>query len=52
MGRDFYQANVQAHEEVRGNSTSWGAHTLYAMEDKTRNTQQNETWQEQQNETW
>ena len=48
--RDFYQANVQAHREIRENSTSPRAHALHAVEDNmnTRDTQQNETWQERQ----
>lgn len=34
MDMDFCQDNVQAHEEIREDSTSSRSHALYAVEDK------------------
>ena len=56
IGRDFCQANVQAHREIRGNSTSPRAQAQeptpfmpWRIGMNIRDTQQNETWQEWQN---
>ena len=44
IGRDFCQANVQAHREIRGNSTSPRAHAFHAMEDRHEHKRHTTEW--------
>ena len=44
IGRDFCQANVQAHREIRGNSTSPRAHAFHAIEDRHEHKRHTTEW--------